>query len=300
MKFKIYIKNPKKLIIALAERGLMPMLSDEAFLKIKFKMLMGYKLNLNEPKTFNEKLQWLKLHDRNPEYTMLVDKYEVKKYVAEKVGAKYIIPTLGVWDRAEDIDFDSLPEQFVLKCTHDSGSVIICRDKQHFSRNAAISKLHKALQKNLYYYGREWPYKNVKPRIIAEKYMEDESGYELKDYKVFTFNGEPKIIQVDFGRYNGRHCRNFYNLNWKYMDMEILYPADASVKIERPQKLDEMLQLSRKLATGPHVRIDLYSIRNRIYFGEMTFYHGNGFEEFRPFEWDLKFGEWLRLPCENQ
>ena len=281
----------------LSSRGLLNWMDDEAYLKRVFKYSLGYELNLDDPKTFNEKLQWLKLHDRQPLYTQLVDKYEVKAYVSEKIGAEYVIPTIaGPWDSVDEIDFDALPGHFVLKCTHDSGSVVICRDKAAFDREAAKAKLAKALKRNYYWAGREWPYKNVKPRVFAERYMEDESG-ELRDYKFFVFFGEPYCVQVDFARFTDHH-RNFYDLDWKYLPFTTAYPTDPSHVIDRPVCLDEMLRLVRCLGceTIPFLRFDLYVVEGRPLFGEYTFSHGSGFERFFPPEWDERMGRYLVLP----
>lgn len=269
--------------------------SDRRFLEIKFYMRQGYKLNLNHPQTFNEKLQWLKLNDRKPEYTQMVDKFEVKKLVAEKIGEEHIIPTLAVYERAEDIDFDALPEQFVLKCTHNSGGLVICTDKNRLNRKAAIKKLSKALKRNYYSQNREWPYKNVQPRIIAEEYMTDGDN-QLKDYKVFTFDGEPKIIEVDYNRFTG-HLRNLYDTDWKKIDAVIEYPSDPNVKIDKPKVLDELLELSKSLSMGiPHVRTDFYIVDNQVFFGELTFFHGSGMEKIVPDELNRKMGDWILLP----
>jgi hypothetical protein len=269
---------------------------DSIYLRMLYKRRLGTKLNLKNPQTFNEKLQWLKLYDRKPEYTTMVDKYAVKKYVADKIGEQYIIPTLGVWDKFEDIDFDKLPNQFVLKCTHDSGGLAICKDKSEFDIKAARKKINKSLKRNYYYSGREWPYKNVPRRIIAEKYMTDESGVELKDYKVFNFDGEPKFIQVDYDRFV-EHKRNLYSTDWKYIDAAIQYPTNKKNQINKPECLNEMLDLARKLSVGiPHVRTDFYIVNSKIYFGELTFYHGSGVEKFTPEEFGIEVGSWLKLP----
>lgn len=271
-------------------------LPDKIYLELLFYHIFWYKLNLKSPKTFNEKLQRLKLYNRNPDYTKMVDKFEAKKYVAGIIWEEYIIPTLWVYNTFDEIDIDKLPNQFVLKCTHDSWWVVICKDKKEFNIEATKLKINKSLSNNYYYQSRERVYKNIKPRIIAEKYMVDESGMELKDYKVFCFNGEPKIIQVDFDRFKG-HKRNIYNLNWEILPFEILYPSDKSHKINKPKCLEEMIYLAKKLSKNiPHVRIDFYIIKDQIYFWEMTFYHGWWFEDFRPREWDYKFWEWIKLP----
>lgn len=211
-------------------------------------------------------------------------------------GEEYIIPTLGVWEHFDDIDFDKLPDKFVLKCTHDSGGLVICRDKSKFDKEAARKKLEKCLKRNYFLYGREWPYKNVPPRIIAEKYMVDESGVELKDYKIFCFHGVPKIIEVDFNRFVG-HKRNLYTTSWELIDLEICYPSDENFKIAKPEHLEKLLQLATVLSQDiPHIRTDFYVINGKIYFGELTFCHGSGFEKFIPEEWDKIFGDWLKLP----
>lgn len=269
---------------------------DKLCLKYLFYCKFWYSLNLKNPKTFNEKIQRLKLYDRNPNYTNMVDKYKAKKYVADIIWEEYIIPTLWVYDTFDDIDFDKLPNEFVLKCNHDSWTVVICKDKRTFDIQAAKKKINERLKFNYYYLWRERPYKNIKPRIIAEKYMVDESGVELKDYKVFCFNWEPKIIQVDYDRFTG-HKRNIYDLSWKILPFEILYPSDKSHKIKKPDCLEEMINLAKKLSKDiPHVRVDFYVIRSKIYFWEMTFYHGWWFEDFRPKEYDYKFWNWINLP----
>ena len=268
---------------------------DKIYLAHRYKKLMGRKLNITSPRLFDEKMQWLKLYDRNPLYTTLADKAEVKKYVADRIGEEYIIPTLGVWEKFNDIDFDSLPNQFVLKCTHDSASVVIVKDKDSFDRKNADEKLTKSLKTNYYWYSREWVYKNIKPRIIAEKFMVDESGTELKDYKVYCFNGKPHLIQVDFGRFT-HHERNLYDTEWNYIDKQIEYPKNPNVIIQKPSNLDKMLVLAEKLADGiPSVRIDFYSIDDRLYFGEITFYQEAGFAHFDPEEYEYELGEMIHL-----
>lgn len=226
----------------------------------------------------------------------MVDKYEVKKYVADIIGEQYIIPTLGVWDRVEDIDFDSLPNQFVLKCTHDSGGLVICRDKNKLDISSAKNKLKKSLKSNYYLHGREWPYKDVKPRIIAEQYMVDESGYELKDYKFFCFHGEPKYCQVISGR-DTEMCVDFYDGNWRHQPFHepAEYPFSQS-EIRKPLMYDKMIELAKVLSQDiPFVRIDFYDINGAIYFGEITFFPTSGLGEFSPNEWNYKFGSWINL-----
>lgn len=247
---------------------------DKYYLKKWYKFKTGKELNLKNPQSFNEKLQWLKLYDRNPNYSKMVDKYEVRQYIKEKIGEEHLIPLVGgPWKNFEDIDFTKLPDQFVLKCTHDSGSVEICKNKKEFDIEKVRKKFNYTLKRNYYYYGREWPYKNVKPRIIAEKYLLDDSGIEPKDYKIFNFNGEPHIIQVDLDRFvNHRH--NYYTTKWEFLDMYIDDPNDPNVIIECPPELDELLRLARQLSKGiPHLRTDFYIMKGKILFGELTFYH---------------------------
>ena len=271
-------------------------ISDKTYLKLLYETRIGKKLNLKNPITFDEKLQWLKLYDRKDEYTVWADKYEVRNYVAEKLGEQYLIPLLGVWNSADELKLDDLPEQFVLKCTHDSASVCICTDKKNFDWNAAMDKLQKSLNQNYYWHSREWPYKNITPRIIAEAYMTDESGTELKDYKIYTFGGEPYLIQVDFDRFHN-HRRNLYTTEWEYIDETIEYSKDPNVKIAKPEHLEEMLECSRKLAVGTiSLRTDFYSINGKIYFGEITFYQEAGFAHFEHEEFAKKLGDQIKLP----
>lgn len=296
------IKNPKELSNVIFFRrvrnGFYDNMSDEEYLKKMYKQLTGKKLNLENPKTFNEKLQWLKLHNRKPEYSQMVDKYGAKQYVAEKMGEEYIIPTLGVWENFDDIDFDALPEQFVLKCTHDSGGLVICKDKSKLDIEAAKKKINRSMKRNFYLFGREWPYKNVKPRIIAEKFMSDLGNEEgLVEYKFFCFNGEVKIILVCKGGAHGNGRTNDYcDLQLNRYPFTSLYP-NSEGEVTRPEELPELIAFAEKLSAGiPQVRIDTYLAGGKIYFGEMTFFHNSGFCTFNPEEWDAKIGEWIVLP----
>lgn len=276
--------------------------SDRQYLKYWFKNKMGYYPDLDNPKTFNEKLQWLKLYYRKPILTTLVDKYAVKKYVADKIGEEYIIPTLGVWNSFDEIDFNSLPNQFVLKCTHDSGGLVICKDKSKLDIQAAKAKIERSLATDFYKLGREWPYKNVKPRIIAEKYMEDESGYELKDYKFFCFNGKCEFFKIDFDRQKSHHA-NYFNCACELMPFgEVICPPDYNRELKMPSNIGEMTNKAEQIASSINnafVRIDLYNINGQIYFGEITFYPASGVGKFEPDEWDLKLGELIDLQGVN-
>jgi len=255
--------------------------------------------DLKNPKTFNEKLNWLKLHDHNALYTRLVDKYEVKEYVAPIIGEEYIIPTLGVWDHFDEIDFDALPNQFVLKCTHDSEGLVIVKDKSKLDKEAAKKKIEEALKYQFYYIGREWPYKNVKPRIIAEKYMEDHVDGELRDYKFFCFDGEPKAMFIASDRSKDATKFDYYDLDFNHLTIKQHYPNAGEVR--KPVTFEKMIELSKILSKGiPHVRVDFYEVDERVYFGELTFYHFSGFMPFQPDEWDRVFGDWLKLPEDNQ
>ena len=275
----------------------MHVVSEKWYLKLQFKRRVGYPLNLDDPQTFNEKLQWLKLHDRNPLYTKMVDKYEAKKYVADIIGNKYIIPTLGVWSHFDEIDFDKLPEKFVLKCTHDSGSIVICKDKKVMDKKTAREKLERGLRRNYYYAGGfEWPYKNVKPRIIAEQFMMDGDGAELTDYKIMCFNGKVKCSFTCTGRQSPRGLHvTFYDRQWKKMPFARHYPTEQKSG-PRPRNYEKMMELAEKLAASlKFARVDFYEINNQIYFGEITFFPGNGMEEFSPVEWDYQLGSWIQL-----
>lgn len=270
---------------------------DSWYLRMKYKQCMGYALNLSNPKTFNEKLQWLKLHDRKPEYTMMVDKYAVRKYIADTIGEEYLIPLLGVWDNPDDIDFDALPNQFVLKCNHNSGlGMCICKDKAKLDIAKVKAELRKGLKQDYYLTCREWPYKNVKRRIIAEKYMSDEGNEELSDYKVLCFNGEPKLIEVHKGRFYGNHTADNYDESWNKTDIE-QYDLPKSDKImPKPVFLEEMLHLSKLLSKNLiHVRVDWYFTNNRLYFGELTFFDGSGYNLFCG-DADGLLGSWIKLP----
>ena len=275
---------------------LLKVLPDKIFLQLQYYRHTGKRLNLKNPKTFNEKIQWLKLYNRKDEYTHMVDKYEAKRYVASVIGEEYIIPTLGIWESPDDIDFEQLPDQFVLKCTHNSGlGMYICKDKASIDIENVKSELKRGLKQNYYYTSREWPYKNVKPRIIAEQYMEDESGYELKDYKIFCFSGEPRLIEVDYNRFQG-HKRNIYNLDWKLLDVEIEYPHDMNHIIEKPDNMDKMLELAKKLSNDiPFLRVDFYNVNGKIFFGELTFFHGAGYEKISPESFEETISTWLKV-----
>lgn len=292
-----YFSNNEYRIRVNSKLGLYNNLDDIQFIKLLFKSSMNYKLSLENPKTFNEKLQWLKLYDRKPEYTIMVDKYRVREYIADKIGEEYLIPLIGVWDDPDDIDFDSLPNKFVLKCNHDSGGLSICRDKKTFDVNIAKKKLKKSLKTNYYYSGREWPYKNVPRKIIAEKYITDETGTNLRDYKFYCFDGKAKVAGIYQDRNTDKETTgDFFDMDFNWLDFTFNMP-NAKVKPSKPNHFEKMIEIAEILSEGiPHVRVDLYLSNDKIYFGELTFFDGSGFDKIEPMEWDIKLGEWINLP----
>lgn len=276
----------------------MRVLPDSIYIRLYYIMRFKKLPNLDHPKTYSEKLNWLKIHDHNPLYTKIVDKFEAKQYVSKLIGKEYIIPTLGIWNHFDEIEFDKLPDQFVLKCTHDSEGVVIVKDKKQFDKVVAKKKLEYALNQNFYYIGREWPYKNVKPRIIAEEYMEDHVDGELRDYKFFCFSGVPKIMFVASGRSSGRLCFDYFNMDFQHLDIIQDHP-NAKYEIRKPINFDKMIELSKILSKNmPHVRIDFYEVNGNVYFGEITLYHHSGFAKYNPKEWDEILGSWIKLPCD--
>ena len=291
-------KNPLWIVIALNDKGL-HILNDEKYLKLRYKLQFNKNLDLNNVKTFNEKLQWLKLYDRNSDYTKMVDKYEVKKYIADLIGNEYVIRTIGIYNKFDEINFDELPKSFVVKTTHYGGGagVFIVKDKSQIKKTEMKKTLNRLLKRNLYYYGREWPYKNVKPKILVEEYMKDNEQEDLKDYKLFCFNGKVQTILVCSDRNGAFKNTNFYDTNWNLMPFTRERHNNSKNKIEKPQKLIEMIDIAQKLsASMPFVRVDLYEINGKVYFGELTLYPSSGFEGFRPKEYDEILGEMLKLP----
>ena len=288
--FRYLYDSDYRFIINSYRFGMYKEMSDEAYLKRTFKACFGYVPDLENPRTFNEKLQWLKLHDRKDIYTTMVDKYEAKKYVGHVIGEKYVIPTLGVWDHFDDIDFSKLPMSFVLKCTHDSGSVVLVRDKNHWDKDAAKKLLERGLSRNYYWSGREWPYKNVKPRILAEEMVD----MNPVDYKRICL--KPEVLCMCMDRQKGDLTFNYYDMNFNLLPFEWVHPNIKTGGAKRPENFDEMKKLARKLSKGiPEVRVDFYDINGQVYFGELTFYHQSGFAPRSPEEWDLKLGQLLGL-----
>lgn len=279
-------------------------LPDKIYLKLLYRLKMGCRLNLKQPKTFSEKIQWLKLYDREPEYTQMVDKYEVKKLVSSLFGNELIIPTLGIWDNPDDIEWDNLPSQFVLKTTHGGGSVgvIICKDKSTFDKRLAVSRLKKSLKQDIYYYCREWPYKDVKKRIIAETYLSDLDKEDLTDYKFFCFNGEPVYCQVIQDR-RSFETIDFFNMNWEHQEFIGLnvYAQSSIAPIACPVNWDRMKEIAKVLAKGhAFVRVDLYEVEKKVYFGEITFYPMSGLGQFSPDVWNLRLGELINIGSKGE
>lgn len=299
MKFKVFCKKVENhLFNDIRRMGFFDNMSDEAYIQMCWRRRIQYPLDLGNPKAFNEKLQWLKINDHNPAYTQMVDKYEAKLYVADKIGEEYIIPTLGVWEQFEDIDFDMLPNRFVMKCTHDSGGVVIVNDKKNLDWQKAKKRINRGLKRNYYMSSREWPYKNVKPRIIIEENLQDSDDLiQINDYKLMCFNGKVKCSFVCSNR-NSKEglCVNFYDREWNPMPFERHYRRNP-VEIEKPSQYENMVVLAEKLSQGiPFVRVDFYQVNEHIFFGELTFYPGSGMEEFTPVSWDFTLGSWLTLP----
>ena len=275
-------------------------LDDKAYLTLQYRCICQKTINWERPQTFNEKLQWLKLNYRKELSTILVDKYRVKKYIADLIGEEYVIPLLGKWHNPEDIDFNQLPEQFVIKCNHNCGGMCICKDKSQLDITKIKKELKKSLKEDYYLLGREWPYKNVKRCVFAEKYVVDESDSELKDYKFFCFNGEPDFFKIDFDRFVN-HKANYYDLDWNILPFEEkVCPPMPNKHIPKPTNFEKMVELARILAKGwPFVRVDFYNVNGKIYFGEMTFFPASGLGVFKPEEADLMIGEKLLLPLQN-
>lgn len=304
MKIKRYLNALYKVItskdyrfLILSGQGFYDNMDDEKYLKRKYKACMGKELHLDSPQTFNEKLQWLKLHDRKPEYTMMVDKYAVRKYIADTIGEEYLIPLLGVWDNPDDIDFDALPNQFVLKCNHNSGlGMCICKDKSQLDIEKVKAGLRKGLGQDYYLTCREWPYKDVPRKIVCEKYMTDSRTNDLYDYKFFCFGGEVKCFKVDYDRFIEHHA-NYFDKNGNILPFgEADLPPIYDKNIKMTKSLEKMCELAEKLTAGkPFLRADFYDVEGKIYFGELTFYPASGMGKFTDDSWNECLGKWLKL-----
>lgn len=276
-------------------------LSDKSYIKKLYKKRLGKTINLSNPKTFCEKQNWLKLYDRKPIYTVMADKYLAREFVAERIGEEYLVPLLGVWDSADDIDFSLLPDKFVLKCNHNS-DVTICTDKAKFDINNVRKKINEQLSGNYYFYNREWPYKNIPQKVICEKYMENYDGTDPIEYKVLCFEGIPKYVIVISGRFSNRPTTmDTYDMNWKYTN---LINGDCPLSgniFEKPKCLDKIIEISKKLSENTHfLRVDFNFWNKKLYFGEMTFFDAAGFEKYMPEEWDCILGDLMELPLKHR
>ena len=271
-------------------------LPDKAYIELLYRLKTGKTLNLKNPCTYTEKLQWIKLYDRKQIYTQMVDKYEAKLFVAKLIGDEYVIPTLGVWSNFDDIDFESLPDRFVLKCTHDSGGLVICKDKATFDKAKAREKINRCLKRNYYWHNREWVYKNIKPRIIAEVYLEDRDSDQLRDYKYLTFHGEPKLLYLMQDRYvSPPGVADTFDMEGNHLLFSIERKAAAEIP-KLPQNFEKMKELAAKLSKGTyHLRVDFYEVEGKVYFGELTFFHMGGFVAPKPEPWNEVLGSWIRL-----
>lgn len=288
----------KRIYLIAKNSGVLNLLSDEAYTKLKYRIVMGKAIDLKDPQTFTEKLNWLKLHDRNPRYISLVDKWEVMGYVRERIGSRYCVEKYGVWDSFDEIDFSLLPNQFVLKCTHDSGSAFVCKDKSKMDVQTAKQFIEKSLAYNYYWYNREWPYKKIRPRILAEAYLSDAVQNGIADYKFFCFDGKPQFLFIATGRAEGDTRFDFFDMEFNWIPVKQHY-QNADVRPQKPECFDEMCCLAEKLSDGlKHVRVDFFQANGLVYFGELTFFHFGGYEKFEPEQYDCKFGRLLKLPIE--
>lgn len=297
-KVKLALSNPREIGRSIMVHTAKYWKNDEVYLKLLYYFRMGRRLNLKNPTTFNEKLQWIKLHDRDPRYTMMVDKFEVKDYVASLIGSEYIIPTLAVWDKIEDINLSTLPDKFVLKTTNGGGGcgVVICADKKSLDLEAAKRKLAHSLSSNIYINSREWPYKNVVPRVIAEQFMIDDTTGDLRDYKYYCFDGEPKMLLIATERFTSAHAYfDYFDMHKNHLKFT-QGGENNPITPDLPEQFDEMKELAAKLSKGiRHVRVDFYVANGHVYFGELTFFDSCGFAAFNPKEWDTTIGNWIKI-----
>ena len=290
------MKKFELLLIKLARKNIIKM-SDQKFLDLCFDYYLGKKINWKNPQTYNEKLQWLKIYDRQDSYTKMVDKYEAKEYVKNIIGEEYIIPTIGIYDKFENIDFEKLPQQLVMKCTHDSGGLVICKDKSKLNLKEAKRKINQCLKVNYFNCWKECPYKNVKPRIIIEKYMTNDDSDGINDYKFFCFNGKVKLLFIATDRVNENEETkfDFYDENFNHLPIKNGHP-NALVPPSKPLNFEKMKELAEILSKDiPHLRVDFYEINGKIYFGELTFSHWAGMVPFEPEEYDLILGNWIDI-----
>lgn len=294
-KLKAAVSNPRVIGIKLLYR-LSPLLPDKLYLQLLFPLKVGYKLDLDNPRTYNEKLQWIKLYYRKPVMSVMADKYAAKQYIADIIGEEYIVKNYGVWEHFDEIDFSTLPQSFVLKTTHDQGGVVVVKDKSKLDIKKAKTKLEKHLKKGTYHLMKEWPYKNIQPRIIAEELLVDNEKGDLWDYKFYCFNGEPKLMYISHGRQADTTYLDFYDMDFEKQDISRPGFSASEKNINKPEQWELMKELSRKLSAGwPHLRVDFYCIEGRLYLGELTFFQGGGMMPFYPESWDYKLGSYIEL-----
>ena len=293
------LKTPGRLLLPAGRNGLLNFVPDEIYLKTVFRAETGYRLDLKRPRTYNEKLQWIKLYDRRPEYALYADKYKVREYIARTIGENYLVPMIGVYRKANEIPWTELPDRFVLKCNHASGTNVICQDKRELDVSATEKKLDTWLKKNAFWGGREWCYKDIEPCIICEAFIETPDGNTPDDYKFMCFNGVPRLIQVHHDRY-GDHTLDYYTPEWKKSDLHRIDASTSAKVVEKPEKLNEMLSIAEALSKDMYyARIDLYYVEGSIYFGEITLYPTSGFSTFTRYEDDLLLGSYIHLPTDN-
>lgn len=296
---KSLMKTPRKLLLPAGQNGLLNMVPDKAYLRAVFKAETGYSLNLCHPKTYNEKLQWIKLYDRNPQYTIYADKYKVREHIAQTIGGEYLVPLIGVYKNVDDIPWNNLPSRFVLKCNHASGTNIICKDKSRLDISLAKKKLNKWLKKNAYWGAREWCYKYIEPCIICEEFIETKDGNTPDDYKFMCFNGVPRLIQVHHDRY-GDHTLDYYTPEWEKAKLKRIDANTSTQCVPKPENLTEMLTVAKKLSKDMYyARVDLYNVDGKIYFGEITLYPTGGFSTFENYNDDLLLGSYIKLPTDE-
>lgn len=290
-----YITHPKETLVYMMNKNFFFFIPDKIYLKWKYKLIIGKKLDLDNPKLLSEKLQWLKLYNRKNIYTQMVDKYEARDYIKNRVDEKYLIPVIGVYDNFDDINFDKLPSKFVMKCTHDSGGLVICKNKNNLNIAAARKKINKCLKRKYFYVHREWPYKNVKPRIVIEKLLENKNKEDLIEYNFFCFDGKPKIISVCHGDKEKNRYNDFYDINFKKLQLKCIYNTSDKI-FEKPNKLKEMINIAVLLSKDiPCLRVDLYLCNNKIYVGELTFSHFAGFTQFEPQKYETILGNYIKI-----
>ena len=273
---------------------------DKLYLKMKYRLRTGNSLNLKNPKRYTEKSQWIKLYDRKKIYTKMVDKYESKEFIEKKVGKDYVVETYGIYENFEQIDFEKLPDKFVIKCTQDSGGLVICKSKKELDIESAKTKIEKSLKNNFYYLGREWPYKNVKPRIIIEELLENDDSSDLIEYNFFCFNGIPRIVMTCHGDKRIKRYNDFYDMKFNKLDIQCEY-ATSDKKETKPKQFEKMIEISKKLSKDTYsLRVDFYIVNDKIKLGELTFFHWAGFCKFTPDKWDYELGKMIKLPIEKK